>query len=127
MIITKRIEKLNNLGESDIINCWGTTMFSLGSINKMRWIDSKTMNKFLNLKTARCNENHQIGDIVVFLNNKNELVHTAIYYGNNLWFHKLGSLPTKVEPLAKIESFYNGICEKLYGTSLKKSFRRIKI
>lgn len=111
--IYQKINKVKNLGSGHHANCWGTTLFILGFNPSLKWElyvpTAFALKKCSNLVTST---DYQIGDILVLKNN-GTTVHTAIYIGQNKWFHKAGSLPPCNNRLKTIVDFFS-FCSNSY-------------
>lgn len=83
-------------------NCYCTSLFVLGKREELYWIDCPEITVFINNNTIEVTE-IQEGDILVmyakdnlkeYLEQQNEdgliIIHTAVYIGNEEWFHKKG-------------------------------------
>lgn len=98
-------------------NCWNATLFVLGKTNDLYWSDVDEIEKFLFGDTSVV-ANAEKGDILVlygyvnsFLtgddNNEDRILHTAIYTGNNKWFHKRGENQSEFVTEEEIADIYD--------------------
>lgn len=102
--------KAESIGSNGLFNCWGATLYVLNKIETLEWIDGYEMRHFLDNETFSIDESQlQIGDILV-LNSEyapeGELLHTAVYIGNNLFYHKRGQCNSAEASLAEILEEY---------------------
>lgn len=96
------ISKSNNFD----FNCWGTTLYILGETDYLDWVYSEDMIDFLESKTNNIsNEDLQIGDILA-LYSEDYLIHTAVYLGKGLYFHKMGASNSEFTQLENILNTY---------------------
>jgi cell wall-associated NlpC family hydrolase len=101
MIKSDHIEEMKALTKHGIctkFNCWGATQYALGQRKRYGWIGENVMWRWLDSKTVVVLDELQVGDILVISDLKyNELIHTAVYMGNDLWFHKEGKFDASIE------------------------------
>lgn len=83
-------------------NCFGASLFVLGRVAKLYWVDCPEITEFINNNTFQINE-VQRGDLLImyaedycddYTDDQNDegliIIHTAVYMGNEEWFHKEG-------------------------------------
>jgi cell wall-associated NlpC family hydrolase len=94
MIIQSNIDQMKEISECGYcpkFNCWGATQYALGHRKKYGWVGEQVMWRWLKSKTVLVSDDHQVGDILVISDNRyNQLIHTAVYLGDGIWFHKEG-------------------------------------
>ena len=97
MINIQNIEDMKwetRTGHSKKFNCWGATQFALGMRKKFAWVSEQVMLKWIDKNTTPVTDEVTPGDILILKSSLGTLFHTAVYLGNNNWFHKLGSCET---------------------------------
>lgn len=83
--------------KKDSSNCWGTTLYTIGAMKELKFIDEPMIDTWLINNTkriARSNglKKRQFGDILVIRRYKEFgcIDHTALYLGDNLYWHQCG-------------------------------------
>lgn len=103
----KKANKHAKLGDKRF-NCWGATLYALNFIDYLEWIDRGQMQDFLNKQTYGICENQiEEGDILVLYDEFEDLIHTAVYIGNKMFWHKLGDMEAEEEYLQDILDTYH--------------------
>ena len=120
MLNTSNMQKVNSMKSSYQTNCWGSTQFALNHTKVASWSERSDMENFLSLHSTPVNM-HEIktGDILVMRDLFGTLLHTALYMGNGLFWHKPGSNCARNEKFSEIRSLYTRICSEM-----TYSFRR---
>lgn len=117
MIIQSHIEQMvqnTPKGYNPKFNCWGATQYALGKRKTYGWVGIQVMETWLHKNTFKIDGEAQVGDILVIKSKKNFfLVHTAVYVGQGVWFHKCGKFETAYESQAEVikryeNSFWGG-------------------
>lgn len=85
-------------------NCWGATLYILGKVQILEWINRKTIEKFLKKSTYKVKEAKK-GDILV-LYAFDKIIHTAIYIENNKLFHKRGGNVSEFTTVSGVKDCY---------------------
>ena len=100
MLNKTNVSKMKRKGMTGEFNCWGATAHALGAIKKPYWVCGHDMNSFIRKFTKSKSGEFKEGDIVVIYNTDGgrlkkmaeyDLIHTAVYIGDGMWYHKLGS------------------------------------
>jgi hypothetical protein len=102
---------------NDSFNCWGTTLFILNIVKELFWISREEITDFIERHTIITGVSDKLkqGDILVMYGNTADedyaeygqiIIHTAVYIGKNLWFHKRGSNESEFLPLECILDCY---------------------
>ena len=98
-------ELANYYGECNF-NCWGATLYALGKINVLEWIDGEDMLDFSENNTIiQIKIRLRLGDILA-LYDEDGLIHTAIYVGAGKWWHKLGGLESIYSTKEEVLKWY---------------------
>jgi NlpC/P60 family len=88
-------------------NCWGATLFTIGAIDKLEWLECDEITEFIENETISISESAlQRGDILVLIDRWDEIMHTAIYLGRGKYFHKSGSNHSEITDLRSILHVY---------------------
>ncbi len=89
-------------GSSWGFNCWGFVAFNFGWIERVRWVDTVEMERYLEARTASIAPSEAtVGDIAVFRDSQGVLQHTALTtYDPDIVCHKCGSNALAVDTLA---------------------------
>ena len=77
-------------------NCWSTTLYTLGASDEIKFVTDFEMEKWLTANTKRISKyngkwKRKFGDILVLKevdSKEYSLIHTAIYLGNNIYWHQ---------------------------------------
>lgn len=122
-----QMTKAASSGYNNKFNCWGATKFALGHLTKYQWVKEDAMMAWLNQKTFQLKPRAKLqsGDILVIQKSNGYLLHTAIYLGNRLWFHKKGKFETGSESKLKIINTYTSDMYLYGGFTAKISIRRL--
>jgi hypothetical protein len=104
---------------NDSFNCWGTTLFILNKVQELRWIYREEITDFIeeHTKIIESIDELKTGDILVMCGDVSDnyyhneeyepgVIHTAVYVGKNLWFHKRGANESEFLPLECILDCY---------------------
>lgn len=112
--ITKNIQNAYSAGSTFAFNCWGTTLYIQGVLDEPYWVYGKDMSDWLKSNTYYVPENEvKRGDILVMrdredTSDQTSLVHTAVYLGDGVYFHKSGSAPAEyTSKHGVIDSYYH--------------------
>lgn len=120
MICELNKKHIQNLGKSNAVNCWGTTLFIHNLIDYPRWITSFEMLDFLYEYTDQIKTNRpEIGDIYV-MKSYGKLIHTAVYVGNATWFHKSGNLTAETCHLSRLKTIYKDTQDEIVKIDIQK-------
>jgi len=107
MVNVKKGHGLANNRENGSFNCWGATLFGLGQIDKLYWVRQGSMENFLYKETIEIEEKDlKKGDILALYNETEGLIHTALYVGNDMWWHKVGGLHSEFTSKEKVIETY---------------------
>ena len=91
-------------------NCWGATLFVLGEIDRLRWVELTEMSSWIRERTKEVEQEEiMIGDVVVLTYDDSlyDLEHTATYIGNGKFFHKKGSNYGEITDLDGVYESYD--------------------
>lgn len=102
-------------------NCWGATLYALGKIEKLKWINQESMKLFLYENTVLQSEELKRGDILVLKNKYGTLEHTAVYIGRKLFWHKRGSNHSELAYIDEVKKVYKNCID-----DTKTEIRRLK-
>jgi hypothetical protein len=100
MYSEQKVNYIFKMGNTRKLNCWGATLLILKEKNRLEWVTARRMDKFLKRRTKNVNDANKglkLGDILVIRDKDSELVHTAVYVGNDNWFHKRGALNSQYD------------------------------
>lgn len=91
-ILYSNMNHINQLGNSEKANCWGSTQYALGVLTTPKWQNDTIMAKFLaNFTDEIPNYSKPSkGDILVIFNKRGQLIHTALFINSKLCWHKPG-------------------------------------
>lgn len=132
MIIQERVQEMRRItsltGYSKKFNCWGATQYALGHRTRYGWVGESVMSRWLNTKTVLVEDDSlEVGDILVITCDKrNFLIHTAVYMGNSMWFHKIGKEKATYESKAIVIERYSHRRFYWGGGKAKVELRRVK-
>lgn len=74
----------------------------------MEWASQYKINDFIEYDAIKIDEKDlKIGDILILKCHIDGVVHSAIYTGNNKYWHKIGRLGSKYNTLKEILKIYN--------------------
>lgn len=87
----KLIEKLNGTNRKGP-NCWNATLLALRFSKNVEYTECRYMEHWLANRTVGISRlyKRKIGDILVIRALDKELLHTAVYVGDGLYWHKAG-------------------------------------
>lgn len=106
----EQIKKIDNLDNNYCVNCWGSTLNALNVTSKLEWVDLSQIKEFIDNDTIHT-DNFDVGTILVMYGNEYcgssyVIIHTAIYLGNDVWWHKAGSLASEHCTIENIFDIY---------------------
>ena len=113
-----RIEKVKKIDYGHNLNCWGTTVFVLGAVDRIHWANGKVMREWLESTTRPLEpkEKRQRGDILVMFDEafllccddpESGITHTAVYVGGGKYFHKCGAGKARYDNQTGVLSSYS--------------------
>ena len=88
-IIEDAFKAMSSWWDREAFNCWGFTAAHFGWIADIEWVDRDTMINLLSRNTKPV-ESIEVGDIEAYYDDLGELIHTAVYAGDGLYYHKEG-------------------------------------
>lgn len=90
---TSNLNTAENEGKegTDQFNCWGGTLYALGQIDELYWVNACDMTDFLEECTVLVDEDIREGDILTLWSEYDGLVHTAVCVRDGVWWHKMGT------------------------------------
>lgn len=99
------------IGKNDVgPNCWNAVMYALGATNKLEFIDKYKMSVWMEENTEIIDTPPQPGDILRLNEYSGEIGHTALFLGDDKYFHKVGwnsSVGWEVVSLARVLEHYH--------------------
>jgi len=125
MQLKKQKDIIKNSNRFDF-NCWCTTLILHKEIDNVNWTDCSTMDKWLKTNTNIIDvKNLKHGDIMV-LRKDDELIHTALYLGKDVWAHKAGMNAYEEVGYDKVLWWYDGSYDEEVWFNKIEYCRRIK-
>ena len=90
-------------------NCWGATQFVLGQAEDLWWVGVGEMLAWLKNATKKIYGPRKKGDVLVITRYGGmQLIHTAVYVGGGLYFHKRGGNHAETTDLKEVMKTYPG-------------------
>ena len=79
-------------GEIDF-NCWGATLFVLGIVEELYWVENSEIEEFIDNETEEVDKKDiRAGDVLVlYYGGSSRISHTAIFISKIKLFHKPGN------------------------------------
>jgi cell wall-associated NlpC family hydrolase len=114
-------------GYNSSFNCWGATQYALGQRKRWGWVGENVMWRWLNSKTEVVTGKVRLGDVLVISSAlRGNLIHTAVYMGEGLWFHKQGKFEASSQSKSKVISIYTTDLYIYNGDHAKVNIHRLK-
>lgn len=89
----------------DNFNCWGATLYVLNKIGYLEWSSQKKITNFIYDDTFTVDDIKK-GDIFVLYSN-GKIIHTAVYTGKNILFHKRGGSTSEFVSEDRVKCIYD--------------------
>lgn len=107
----ERMYEALELGERPTwdFNCWGATAYVLDMTDELYWWNHWQMDSLLEHETEDvANKRRRIGDILVLRRVRDGLLmHTAVYIGKGMYFHKMGSNNSSIMTYEQVTREYS--------------------
>ena len=109
------------------LNCFGTVVLFFNGINRPKWLRVEELGLFLDHNSIKDDSLSKNCIYAMYCPNSNELIHTAVYLGNDQFLHKPGSMEIEIASKQRLHNLYlEDDCVAHFGKKYKIVIYKVK-